>query len=122
DPDLQQARRPTVLEPLNSPSAAHPPRLRDASRSRPVAREWRVRARPALLPVSERGRRETELGRELRLAEPHLRPNLPDVYIRHMHQGHADVIVLTARPVSAPKPQLPLSPTSRAVIFLCQDG
>ena len=58
----------------------------------------RVRARPALLPVSERGRRETELCRELRLAEPHLRADLSYVYMRHMHQRHADVIVVAARP------------------------
>jgi hypothetical protein len=58
----------------------------------------RVRARPALFPVAQRGRRETELRRELSLTQPHFRPNLTHVNLRHMHQRDADVVVLAVGP------------------------
>ena len=48
-----------------------------------------IRPGAALLPIPKRCRRKAELGRELCLAEAHLRSNLPQVYFWHMHQRHS---------------------------------
>ena len=58
----------------------------------------RVRVRPALLPVSQRRRRQAEPGRELRLAESHLPPDLANIHLRHVDQRYANVIVLSLGP------------------------
>jgi hypothetical protein len=43
-------------------------------------------------------RRETELGGQLRLAQSHIRPDLAHVYLGHIHEREANLVVLAAGP------------------------
>src|SRR5579864_3621922 len=58
----------------------------------------RVRVRSALFPVPQRGRRKAKLGRELRLAESHLQPDLSHINLRHVYQGYTYLAVLSLGP------------------------
>ena len=70
---------------VNLLCAERPPLPPGASRSQPATRAWALRPRPPLLPVAQRGRREAEPRRELRLTQPHLCPDLADVDLGDMN-------------------------------------